>query len=243
MKTRTMICVVVSMGLLVVFLGATYVWAGPTLARLAGVSLPSLMNYQGVLSHPITGDPVPDGEHEITFALYDVASGGTALWMETQAVPVQNGLFSVLLGSINPLSADAFTGMTYLGVKVGADAEMTPRQQIVSVPYAIHAQQAASAPFSGPDFDSGWQYVQEGSTKTITHGLGGDSEKYVVDMTFRDYIFGSGIHQSTYGSDVRPGDSGKGMYWEDLTTTSIGVVRMSDDVRCQEVRIRIWVYE
>ncbi|MFH1927155.1 MAG: hypothetical protein ABIK79_03125 [Chloroflexota bacterium] len=153
MKTRTLICVVVALGLLVVSLGATYVWASPTLGRLASVSVPSVMNYQGVLSDPATGDPVPGGDYEIRFALYDVASGGTALWTETQTVTVENGLFSVLLGSVNPLSPGDFTGSTYLGVKVGADAEMTPRLQIVSVPYAIHAQQAASAPFSGLDFD------------------------------------------------------------------------------------------
>jgi len=143
MKSRTLIRGVVALGLLAVLLGATYVWASPTLPRLAGVSVPSLMNYQGVLSDPTTGDPVPDGDYDIRFALYGVASGGTALWTETQTVTVETGLFNVLLGSVNPLSPDDFTGATYLGVKVGADAEMTPRQQVVSVPYAIHAQQAS----------------------------------------------------------------------------------------------------
>ena len=243
MKTRTLICIVVALGMLVVLLGATYVWASPTLARLAGVSVPSMMNYQGVLSDPTTGDPVPDGDYEIRFALYDVASGGTALWTETQTVPVENGLFSVLLGSVNPLSPGDFTGATYLGVKVGADAEMTPRLQIVSVPYAIHAQQAARAPFPTPDFDSDWVDVQTGSSITITHGLGGDPGNYVVDMTFKDQYWGSGVHQNSYGGDVRPGDVGKGMYWEDITATSIKVVRMSQDVRCQQVRVRIWAYE
>jgi len=143
MKTRTLICGVVALGLLIILLGATYVWASPTLPRLASVSVPSMMNYQGVLSDPTTGDPVPDGDYEISFALYDVESGGSALWTEAQTVPVENGLFNVLLGSVDALSADDFTGTTYLGVKVGEDAEMTPRQQIISVPYAIHAQQAS----------------------------------------------------------------------------------------------------
>jgi hypothetical protein len=45
----------------------------------------------------------------MTFALYDVESGGSPLWSETHAnVPVAEGLFSVRLGSINALSTESF---------------------------------------------------------------------------------------------------------------------------------------
>jgi len=96
--------------------------------------------------------------------------------------------------------------------------------------------------FPRPNFDSGWVDVAPGAAVTITHNLGGDPEDYVVDMTFRDNILGSGIHQITYGGDVRP-DSEKGVWWEALTATSIKAIRAVDDVRCQQVRIRIWVYK
>ena len=108
-------------------------------------TVPQLMNYQGVLTDPVTGELVPDGDYEMTFSLYDVATGGTSLWSETQTVTVADGLFSVLLGSVQPLALEDFTGTTYLGVQVGADPEMTPRQQVVSVAYALHAQQAVNA--------------------------------------------------------------------------------------------------
>lgn len=97
--------------------------------------------------------------------------------------------------------------------------------------------------FPRPNFDSGWVPVEQGSSVTITHNLGGNPEDYVVDMTFRDNFYGSGIHQITYGSDVRPGPEAKGMFWEALTAISIRVVRQAEDARCQEVRIRIWVYK
>lgn len=97
--------------------------------------------------------------------------------------------------------------------------------------------------FPRPNFDSGWVYVTAGGSVTITHNLGGDPEDYVVDMTFRDNVLGSGIHQITYGGDVRPGSDDKGMWWERLDTTLIMVLRSSEDVRCQDVRIRIWVYK
>jgi hypothetical protein len=97
--------------------------------------------------------------------------------------------------------------------------------------------------FPHPNFDSGWVDVAQGATVTVTHNLGGDPENYVVDMTFRDYVAGSGIHQITYGGDVRPTEGSKGVWWEVLTATSIKVIRGVNDVRCQAVRIRIWVYK
>ena len=51
------------------------------------------------------------------------------------------------LGATNPLDANVFQGDTalWLGIAVGADPEMSPRQEIGSVPYAARAQWAASA--------------------------------------------------------------------------------------------------
>jgi hypothetical protein len=103
----------------------------------ARAQTPNLMNYQGVLKDNL-GNPLT-GSYSITFRLYDVATGGTALWTETQpSVSVANGLFSVLLGSVTALSPSNFSGPDrWLGVQVGADPEMTPRQRIASVAYAL----------------------------------------------------------------------------------------------------------
>jgi hypothetical protein len=98
---------------------------------------PNLVNYQGVLKDS-GGNPLT-GTYSITFSLYSVSTGGTALWTETQgSVSVSNGLFSVLLGSVTPLTPSEFSGTDrWLGVTVGGDPEMTPRQRIASVPYAL----------------------------------------------------------------------------------------------------------
>ena len=89
------------------------------------------------------------GTLSFTFSFYDAAEGGTALWTETQAVPLDDGFFSVQLGSMTTLSSSAaLTGALnagstlYLGVQVGSDAEMTPREALTSVPYAWMAQDA-----------------------------------------------------------------------------------------------------
>ncbi|UCE07404.1 MAG: hypothetical protein JSW07_05065, partial [bacterium] len=97
-----------------------------------------LINYQGLLMDPGTGQPVADATYSITFSIYDVASGGSAIWIETQDVQTKDGSYSVLLGSTTPLTPTIFSGPEkYLGIKVGSDPEMTPRKQIVSVAYAI----------------------------------------------------------------------------------------------------------
>jgi hypothetical protein len=74
----------------------------------------------------------------MTFKLYTAAEGGSALWTETRPVQVSNGSYSVLLGTVTPLTV-AFDVPYFLGVTVGADPEMTPRQPLASAPYAFKA--------------------------------------------------------------------------------------------------------
>jgi hypothetical protein len=105
-------------------------------------SVPLVINYQGQLTDP-SGQIVADGTYTMTFSLYDDATAGNLLWTETSVVTVTDGLFNVLLGSpSSPLAADMFPGNPrWLGVQVDPDAnEMTPRQLLTSVPYAIRAQ-------------------------------------------------------------------------------------------------------
>lgn len=77
------------------------------------------------------------GSRDITLSLYDVSSGGTALCTDTDPTTLTSGLFYFLLDGLNACTADDFTGQQlYLGVKVGTDTEMTPRQALYAVPYA-----------------------------------------------------------------------------------------------------------
>jgi len=94
-----------------------------------------------------SGKAVTDGTYSMVFAVYDAVNGGTALWSETNtSVQVKNGLFSVLLGSVNNLPANIFSnGPRWFGVKVGSDPEMLPRQQIASVPFAMISQTVIDA--------------------------------------------------------------------------------------------------
>jgi len=108
-------------------------------------AVPRLMNFQGLLKNSL-GNPVPNASYPVTFTIYDALTGGTNLWSETQSVTTANGLFSVLLGSTPaPLPDSIFSDTTrFLGIKVGTDPEMTPRQRLSSVGYSYVSSQWTS---------------------------------------------------------------------------------------------------
>ncbi len=112
-------------------------------AVAAAADVPPVMNFQGRLTDA-SANPVADGTYTLQFAIYDVATGGTPLWSESNGgVTTKNGLFSVLLGSVVNLPANIFDNPNrWFGVTVGSDAEMTPRQPFASVPSAFRTNTA-----------------------------------------------------------------------------------------------------
>lgn len=88
-----------------------------------------------------SGDSVvPDATYSLTFSLYTTDSGGTPVWSETQSLQVTNGVVSTTLGTVAPIPQSlAFNDLYYLGVKVGTDAEMTPRRKVSAVPLALNS--------------------------------------------------------------------------------------------------------
>lgn len=110
-------------------------------AGLAAGASPSTISYQGTLS-TAGGTPV-NANIGLTFRLYNIQSGGTALWTEAHpSVPVNSGLFHVQLGSITPIPSSVWDNTTvYLGVQVGGDsAELSPREVVSAVPFAMNIQ-------------------------------------------------------------------------------------------------------
>jgi len=144
----------------------------------AASAVSPLLQYQGRLSDPGTGAAVADGAYSMTFGLYDVASGGSPLWAETKDVDVQGGLFSTALGDTTTLDTSLFDGRAlWLGIKVGADAEATPRQQILPVAYALSLVPGATLATSSNE--PVLNVVQSGAgaggyfTSTTTYGIDG----------------------------------------------------------------------
>jgi microcystin-dependent protein len=110
----------------------------------AASTVPQLINYQGRLTDA-NGAPL-DGTYQLEFNIYDASSEGTIQWgpQVFLAVPVINGVFNVVLGTTDTAGkaiSEAFTAEgRYLGIKLDTSTEITPRQQILSAPYAIKAQ-------------------------------------------------------------------------------------------------------
>ncbi len=93
------------------------------------------LSIQGILKKS-NGVAVEDGNYNLVFKLYTTETGGTAIWFETQpAVEVSNGIYSAVLGVLNPLNVP-FNQLYYLGVTVGS-TELTPRILLTSAPYAL----------------------------------------------------------------------------------------------------------
>ena len=115
--------------------------AAPLLAPSATST--STISYQGRLAD--SGGTPLTGKYNLEFRIYDVPTGGTPLWTEmwtgANSVDVSDGLFNVMLGSIDNTLCSAIEGHDelYLGITVGTDSEMVPRVQLGSVPFSMQA--------------------------------------------------------------------------------------------------------
>lgn len=121
-------------------------WAAPAQEQRAPVSpdaMPGVIAYQGTLLDA-SQQPVNDTVN-ITFRFYDDPSAGNLLWEEQQEVTVSGGLFNANLGSLNPISSTVWDAdQVYLGIQVSGDSEMTPREIIGNVPYAMSVDRIPS---------------------------------------------------------------------------------------------------
>ncbi|MEY4242852.1 MAG: hypothetical protein RLZZ245_437, partial [Verrucomicrobiota bacterium] len=132
-------------------------------------TVPKLMSYQGRVtdSAGVAIGNTAAVNRTVTFRLYSVSSGGTASYNETQTVTISGGEFSVLIGNgtgltglpgptspASPLKTldtiinTATTSALYLGITVDdgnsstVDAEISPRQQLVTGAYAMRSLMA-----------------------------------------------------------------------------------------------------
>ncbi|MBI4369527.1 MAG: hypothetical protein HY547_04785 [Elusimicrobia bacterium] len=105
-------------------------------------NVPQAFHYQGRLTDSM-GDPLT-GLYDFTFAVFTAGSGGTAIWSEARTIRVDDGYFSVDLGTVTSLPVGLFQSATYyFDVTVAtagqASQALLPRDRILSVPYAFHS--------------------------------------------------------------------------------------------------------
>jgi hypothetical protein len=127
--------------------------------------VPATLSYQGLLEDA-SGVLVPDGTYSLTFRLYNQAGGGTALWSETQSLPVSGGVFSAVLGSVTSITLP-FDVQYWISLQVASNPEL-PRVVLTSAPYALRASVAES--LVGGSGDVTAVYADNGLTGGATSG-------------------------------------------------------------------------
>ena len=181
---------------------AVILGAGRLLAStLASHSAPTIVNYQGYVTDA-GGSPISNTV-TLVFRIWDASSGGSEVWSETHNnVPVNQGYFSVFLGSQGtPLTPSVFSSTSrYIEVTFGATT--FGRQRFASVPYALvasHASEAITSTYAttatyalnAPSSSGGvdWQYVKVvaksgGDYTSVTEAMNAinpsSAERYLV---------------------------------------------------------------
>src|ERR1051325_8753350 len=122
-------------------------------------TVPALINYQGKLVNS-NGLPVSTGDYQLRFRIYDAVTDGNLIWGPQifngqpgsgygPLVSVVQGWFNVILGPVdtNGVSiANAFTGTNrFMEIQLGTNPPFSPRQQILSAPFALRANSAGIA--------------------------------------------------------------------------------------------------
>jgi hypothetical protein len=106
------------------------------LAASAAADVPRQFNYQGKLAG------YNDEVVSLTVSLWNVSSGGTALFTETHSsVALHDGVFSIRVGAQTAAGVPSTVALPplFAGLAVNGGAELTPRTRLVSVPFAYRA--------------------------------------------------------------------------------------------------------
>lgn len=161
-------------------------------------TVPMELNYQGTLTDG-SGTPLTSSQ-TITFRLHAEAASAVenAFWAEQQSNVAldDNGHFSVTLGadtSGNPINKDDFDGETYIGIQIGTDLELMPRQKLTAVAYAMRAGDGVPVgtilEFAGTSAPGGYLLCQGGEVSRAT---------YSALFAVIDTIYGAGDGTTTF---------------------------------------------
>jgi hypothetical protein len=126
MKTKKIVIATLTFLLPLLFIG---------LVGCVGVpSLTADYSHQGKLTTS-SGMPVPDGNYTIQYRLFHAATDGTAVYTQTNTVPVKGGLFDTSIGLTSVITPEIFSQPTWMEVSVNGEV-FTPRQRLEGAPYA-----------------------------------------------------------------------------------------------------------
>jgi len=188
------------------------------LALMSFAQIPNVLSYQGVLKNA-DGTVVADGDYDLTFGLYLSETGGdSAFWTETQMVTVADGIFGVILGSVEPFDA-SFRDAYWLGISVEGEPELSPRTPLAAVPYSRCANEVVDSAISTAALRDGAvtsEKIADGTIELSDIGQNGALQAQVIKWDGQEWIvdddYGTqGAISGVYGIDGLTGGGTSGV--------------------------------
>lgn len=190
-------------------------WATTLTSALA---VPPGFNIQGRLTD--SNGVNREGNYSMKFTLYDAATGGSSLWTRTYpALTVRNGNFQTVIGDVagQPAMADVFAAgdSRHLEIQVlsgpgvsSPELPLVPRQQLVSVPYALRAATVEKADVVSSTGTIVFQTAgveRARITPTGRIGVGTSTPAYTLDLVGDINVTGSILRNGAAVGDGRFG--------------------------------------
>jgi len=182
----------------------------------------SKVAFQGYLTDA-NGDAIT-GTPDLTLTIYDALTGGNTLFTEIQTdVTVTNGVFDLIIGDVGTMADDAiFSGdIQYLGISVDGGTELSPRTQLVMVPYAFTASKVTGESVYVKNEGAQDLPIYAQNTQGVAiYARGGSGAG----------VFGTTEATNGYGTEGHAlGDSGVGAYGQAHNSTGYGVYAVNTD--------------
>ncbi len=170
--------------LLAIFLSLTAIYS----------QVPQTISWQGIIQDS-DGNNLT-GNHNLTIQLYDVPTGGTALWTELHnAVAVDNGLVNLTIGGTIPINI-AFDKQYWLEITVGGSTPL-PRIKLSSVPYSLYSARTSGVIIN----DSLVLKDAQGVTKMVLNPNTGTFKMMDNDTVWYEISVNSPVKTKTKNSD------------------------------------------
>lgn len=190
------------------------------LVMSAGAQAPEMFRYQGRV---VDGANLVNATLPMSFKLYDAQSAGSLLYEDSSSVLVVDGLYATYIGD-NTVSGSLVDALTHPAVylELTIDGEtLSPREQIVSVPYAMNATPSGtivlSETYPNPELEAqGYSLYYEDVTQA-----GWEKVEFPSMQVMSAFNFGYGNHLGVL-VDEGMGESTvylteNGIFWDEKT--------------------------
>ncbi len=134
--------------------------------------VPQLLNHEGLLRG---ADGLPmDDPVVLRLTIHDVPEGGLPLWTEQYQVQPVEGYYRLTLGLQDSLEGifDAADQERYLGISIDGDPQLSPRHRLLSVPWALVANNVVGD-ITPTSVSVGGKLVIDANGDWVGDGLGG----------------------------------------------------------------------